>query len=159
VLNKSYYTTINKVNYWEQKQIVALLDFALKNVEGKTIKNDLIKSLESVNFFEIQIKLNDSIIVDKRLQKYELDPTSTNVYSVNNYTIHITKRKYYSFLDDYIHYIKTLLTQPKYLFDHRSIVIFLAHLNVLLLLELILIVVSVKYRLKKLTKSINSQTF
>ena len=157
LLNKSYYTTIDKVNYWEQKQIVSLLSFILKNSKESTVKNTLHASLTDINFFEIKIKHNNVLVIDKPLQKYELDEASTKLFYVADYQIQITKRKYHSFVDDYKHYINTLFTKPNNLFDHRSLVIFLAHLTILLILEILLMVISVKFRLKKLTTSISQK--
>jgi hypothetical protein len=155
-LNKSYYTTISKVNYWEEKQLASLLTFIVANTQEKIVKNELLESLNQINFFSIQIKHNDTVIIDKPLKKYEADSSTTKNYKAKGYTIEITKRKYHSFIDDYVHYIDTLFTKPSNLMEHRSLVVLMAHLNLLLILEILLLVISIKFRLKKLTNSLNS---
>jgi len=155
LINKSYYTSISRVNYWEEKEIVSLLTFILKNTESDKIKKDLMGSLNEINFFDIKVQHNNEIIVDKPLTKYDLDVSSTASYLIDKYKIIITKRMYHSFVYDYKRYLKILFTEPTKLAVHQVLVVFVVHLNLILLLEILMITISVKYRLSKLTENIS----
>lgn len=156
MINKSYYTSIFMVNFWEEKEIISLLTFILKNTEPNKINNDLLVALNEIKFFDIKIFRNTSLVLHKPLEKYEIDLKSARAHEVENYKVLISKRAYHSFYYDYKRYINTLFTHPSKLVVHQILVIFVVHLNLILLLEIALLNISIKYRLKKLSESIST---
>jgi len=154
--NKSYYTSISKVNYWEEKQIVGLISYALKYSDQYNIQNNLNNSISDINFFDITISKNNNIILHKKLVKYKIDLASTKSYKVNDFDIRIAKRMYNTSLEDYYRYIKVIFTDIGKLFVHQYLVIFIIHLNILLIFELFIVYLSINYRFKRLRRSIDN---
>lgn len=151
-LNLSYYTTISKVNYWEEKSIVSLVKYILTNTEKEKI--NLIKpSLENINYFDIKINNGDEMIIHKPLKNHSPNLEQMNEYEVENYKIIITRRKYDSTQDDFSYYLSAWKS-PSKLLGNRTFTVFLGHLAIFLFLELIWIVFSIQFRLNQLQKSI-----
>lgn len=154
--NKSYYTSISKVNYWEEKQITELIGFALRHSELTKVRNDLESALNSAKFFDIAIYRGQDLILHKKLAKYVPDIDAKNEYAVDDYKIVISRRVYSSYLDDYKRYIETLFTDIGNLLLHQNFIILTIHLNILLILELIVVYMSIKYKLHVLKRTIQS---
>jgi|GEM_PF-6666695 len=155
VLNKSYYTSISKVNYWEEKEIVGLLTYILSHTDNTEIENSLGENLDNIEFFDIKILKNGKSVVHKKM-KHGIDLSSTNRYSVNKYEMYVTKRTYPTYIDDYKRYLSALFKDQSKLSLHRNLVLVVAHFNILLLLEICLICISVKYKLQTISIRIPS---
>ena len=156
-LNASYYTTISKVNYWEEKSIVSLISLIVKNNPDRN-KVELMKpSLESINFFDIKILLGNDVIIHKPLGNNTPATGSQSVYDLENYKLILTRRIYASAQDDYIYYIKRWMN-PSKLFENRTLTVLFGHLTIFLFLELVWVVLSIKFRLNQLQSSITHST-
>lgn len=170
LLNKSYYTSISKVNYWEEKQIVGLLSYILKNMDVSATKVELINSMESVKFLAIKIERGSEVIIDKKIDGAKVDDDSTKIYKINNYKISIMRRKYPDYLSDYKKYLNcflalnydmytnksSLLNDNKSFLYHHNLVILIVHLVLILIVEIMLLNISIKYRFHQISKEIGA---
>lgn len=151
-LNTSYYTTISRVNYWEEKSIVSLLTYILNSSEKEKIKS-LESNLEDIKYFDIEILHKNEMIIHKRLNNFSPDIKNKSEYEANDFKIVIAKRKYDTAQDDYIYYLNAWLS-PSKLLGNRTFTVLLGHLTIFFFLELIWIVSSIQFRLNQLQKSI-----
>jgi hypothetical protein len=145
-LNKSYYTTISRVNYWEEKTIVSLITHILTSEENPS---NLDEALGSIKFFDIKIVKNGELLIHKNLEKLQENEEQINNYKIKQYELIIAKRKYATANDDYLYYLKAWAT-PEKLFGNRTLTVLLGNLVILFLLELIWLVFSIKFRMNQL---------
>lgn len=151
-LNASYYTTISRVNYWEEKSIVSLISYILNNTDNERVAT-LKENLEDIKYFEIKITYNEKIIIHKELNNFLPDLDKKTEYEIKGYKLILAKRKYDTAQDDYIYYLNAWM-YPSKLIGNRIFTILLGHMTIFFLLELIWIVLSVQFRLNQLKKSI-----
>ncbi len=170
LLNKSYYISISKVNTWEEKEVIGLLTFILSRSDQKAIRDNLDKNLESVRYLGIKIDNGSDTYIDKKINGAEVDVSSTNKYQINGYNVSISRRKYPTYLSDYKKYLSCFYlpnisvykddykrwNDGKSLLYHRNLVFFIAHCFVLFMLEIILVTVSVKYRMNQILASVDN---
>lgn len=170
LLNKSYYISISKVNTWEEKEVIGLLIFILNRSDQKAIRDNLDKNLESVRYLGVKIDNGSDTYIDKKINGAEVDVSSTNKYQINGYNVSVSRRKYPTYLSDYKKYLSCFYlpnisvykddykrwNDGKSLLYHRNLVFFIAHCFVLFMLEIILVTVSVKYRMNQILASVDN---
>jgi hypothetical protein len=180
--NKNYYATISKVNYFEEKQIRALLQFILKNVNVEDVKSDLNDALSEIRWLGVTIKKDDIVIIDKGIKNAEIDIGYKGVHNINDYEVIIRRRKYPGYFYDYKRYIRSLFPwneaywNPalrkkhialgdytevsiylvnKTIFATSNLRLFISQLAIFFFLETIFLLISVKYRFRTIKDEID----
>src|SRR6266567_8041341 len=92
LLNVSYYTSISKVNYCEEKEVVGLLTFILSNTDINIIKKKLNSNIDAIRFLALRIENGSETIVDKKIEGALVDTTTTKTYNINNYKVMTSRR-------------------------------------------------------------------
>lgn len=152
-LNSSYYTTISRVNYWEEKTISGLIIYILNENSDEERLKSLIQVIEKINYFDIKITSGERVIIHKPLKNYVPNDDQASEYLVKNYKLTLTRRKYDSPQDDYIYYLKSWAS-PSKLFGNRTFTVLIGHITIFLFIELIWIIFSIHFRMKQLQLSI-----
>lgn len=169
LLNKSYYTSISKVNYWEEKEIIGLLTFILNNTNKETIRTDLNKSLDSIRFLAIRIQRGTETYIDKKIDGSDIDPASMTTYPINGYNVSVARRVYPTYMSDYKKYLSCFSfsaisiykdnnkrwNDGRSLLYHRNLIFVIAHFFIILMLEILLLTASVKYRMSQILTSLD----
>lgn len=171
LLNASYYTSISKVNYWEEREVVGLLTYILNNSDVNSIRGKLNKSMDSIRYLAIKIDNGPNIIVDKKIEGAQVDTSTTNTYDINHFKVMISRRMYPEYTSDYDRYLKCykeigiyftsdinkILNDSKSFLYHRNLIILITHLALIFMLEIVVLCISVKYRLSQLMLSIDKR--
>lgn len=152
-LNHSYYTTISRVNYWEEKTIFSLLEYVVTHVKENEMKNDLSTTLANIHFLGVRIEKNQTVIAEKKIDGLLKESENIQTETFEGYNITITRRLYDNALNDYLYYFSCWLS-PSKLFANRTLTTLLGHLVIFLVLELTWLVISIKVRLKQIENKI-----
>lgn len=153
-INKSYYSTISRVNDYEIIEIASLLRCILNTNSSQNI-SCINQAFDDIKFLAIDIYQNDQMISSKKIKNGEADQTTKQTFTMDTYTVNFYKRKFPSAINDYLFYLKSWLyiLKGQNPFLHTLFnTILLYHIIVVLLLELTLTIVSAKYRIRQITK-------
>ncbi len=163
--NKSYYKSIERVNYYEQKEIVSLLRYAVENTPVETLKSKMGDCLKEIRYLNITIKYKDEIIINKPIERYETNESSRESFTSGDYEISIAKRIYPGTWEDYKVYLNSILPwnwfllsgETSHIGDNRNLPLLFSHLAIWFFLEIILLYFSVRYRHKQLIEQLREQ--
>jgi len=148
-VNKNYYTTISRVNDVEINEIESLLRYILEG--DSTIDFEKLKSsLEGARFLKIEIIDSQKVVVSKELGRGVFDPFSEKSFFIGKYTVNFYKRQYPAPVDDYLFYIKSIksfFTGNNPFGNTLFNLLLLNNAVIFLFLELIVTVISAKYRI------------
>ncbi|MBI5360369.1 MAG: hypothetical protein HZA48_07270 [Planctomycetes bacterium] len=166
--NKSYYTSIRRVNFYEQQQVGSLLKYAVEHTSKETLKTKIDSYLQEVRWLHVTIKYKDELLVDKPIKyKKKLLPTNEllrEYYPVGDYQISIAPRIYAGTWEDYKVYVNSILPwnwfllsgSPDHIADNRNLPLLFSHLAIWFFLEITLLYFSVRYSYKQLIKQIKN---
>ena len=99
--NKSYYKSIERVNHYEQMEIVSLLKYAVENTPIETLKSKIGGYLKEIKYLHVTIKYKNEIVVDQSIKHYETNESLRKEDTFGDYTILIAPRIYAGTWEDY----------------------------------------------------------